>query len=73
MSRYVLRDFDMTDEMVISRDTTVSRITRFFNRMLACPGAHAERMAWRVVDVITSPDPDMCALEPYGFELMPIP
>ena len=73
MSRYVLRDFGMTDEMVISHDTPVSRITRFFNRMLVCPARHAERMAWRVVDAVTAPEPDLYALEPYGFEITPIP
>lgn len=73
MSRYVLRDFDTADEIVISRDTPVSRITRFFNCTLACPGAHAESMTWRVVDAITAPDPDLYALEPYGIELVPIP
>ena len=50
MSRYVLRDFDMTDEVVIDPETTpVSRIKKFFARTLGCPVAHAERMAWRAV------------------------
>lgn len=63
MSRYVLRDFDMTDEVVINPETTpVRQIKKFFDRVLGCPGAHAERMAWRVVDAITAPDPDMRVL-----------
>ena len=73
MSRYVLRDFDMADELIVTKDTPVSRITRFFNRTLACPGAHAERMAWRVADALTAPTPDLYALEPYGFEITPLP
>lgn len=74
MSRYVLRDFDMSDELIIDPETTpVSRVKAFFSRTLGCPGAHAERMAWRVVDAITAPGPDLYALEPYGFELVPIP
>ena len=74
MSRYVLRDFDMTDEVVIDPDNTpMRRIEEFFVRTLGCPGAHAERMAWRVVDALTAPGPNLYALEPYGFELVPIP
>lgn len=74
MSRYVLRDFDMTDEVVIDPDTTpVSRIKAFFARTLGCPAAHAGRMAWRAVDALTGPSPDLYALEHYGFELTPIP
>nr|DAR59601.1 MAG TPA: hypothetical protein [Caudoviricetes sp.] len=74
MSRYVLRDFDMTDEVVIDPETTpVSRIKKFFARTLGCPVAHAMRSAWRAVDAITAPDPDLYALEAYGFELVPIP
>ena len=74
MSRYVLRDFDMSDELVIDPGTTpVRRIKAFFARVLECPGAHAERMAWRVADEITDTSPDLYALEPYGFELTPIP
>ena len=63
MSRYVLRDFDMSDELIIDPDSTpVSRIKAFFTRTLGCPGAHAERMAWRAVDAITAPGPPCHAL-----------
>ena len=73
MSHYVLRDFDMSDELIVTKDTSVRRIKNFFARVLGCPAAHAERMAWRVVDAITGPSSDLYALEAYGFELVPIP